>query len=432
MNSFVREQKNHSLTHNKIPSIRLATLLFFALALSVSMSTFSQPKDTLDLPKPVSSPISPELLVKLDKLMKKPSTWNKIPKKVNMCFFLPDGTKGEIFQQAKKYLSNLPKFTEVSEEAGISMTLKFVSDTHARLKLTSIPLKRSATTDMYFKIYTSEAIVAEDFAARKCHAAIMSNMRARKFNNFVGSIDALGAVPDYKHLTTLIKMLSNEKLNRYMVNKKYEVVGIMPAGAAYIFVNDRKINDLGKAAGKRVAVMDFDKSQQKMVQNMGAQPVSVDISNMGTKFNNGQVDIMAAPALLFYPFELYKGLEKRDANGKKQVKGAIIDFPLLQLTLVGLMHKDHFPDGVGQLIREYAATQLKPSYDFVEKTENSIPKKYWMKIAKHDLPSYHKLMRENRIQMTKEGHYHPKMMRLLKRIRCKHNPTHYECSLNQE
>jgi len=185
---------------------------------------------------------------------------------------------------------------------------------------------------------------------------------------------------------------------------------------------------LAKAAGKKVAVMDFDKSQAMMVQRIGAQPVSVDLTSLAGKFNNGQVDIMAGPALIFDPFELYKGMT--DKQG--QIKGAIVRIPLLQITGVMMMHRNRFPDGMGQLIREYAATQITPAYDFIHETERAIPEKYWMNVPAADKPGYIKLMREARIDMTKAGYYDPRMMALLKRVRCKIDPTHYECSLSDE
>ncbi len=55
-----------------------------------------------------------------------------------------------------------------------------------------------------------------------------------------------------------------------------------------------------------------------------------------------------------------------------------------------------------------------------------------MDIPDVDKVGYVKLMREARMDMTKEGYYHPKMMVLLKKVRCKINPAHYECSLNDE
>ena len=70
-----------------------------------------------------------------------------------------------------------------------------------------------------------------------------------------------------------------------------------------MLVNDRSINNLPKIAGKKIAVFDYDKSQAIMVQKIGAQPVSADITNFAGKFNNGQVDIIAAPAMAIKPLQ---------------------------------------------------------------------------------------------------------------------------------
>ncbi len=43
-----------------------------------------------------------------------------------------------------------------------------------------------------------------------------------------------------------------------------------------------------------------------------------------------------------------------------------------------------------------------------------------------------KMMREARIQLTKAGIYDPKMMNFLKKVRCKENPSNFECALNDE
>jgi len=42
------------------------------------------------------------------------------------------------------------------------------------------------------------------------------------------------------------------------------------------------------------------------------------------------------------------------------------------------------------------------------------------------------MMRQARIQMTAEGDYDPRMMSLLKRVRCAKNPGAAECSLKDE
>jgi hypothetical protein len=193
-------------------------------------------------------------------------------------------------------------------------------------------------------------------------------------------------------------------------------------------VNDRKINSLAKAAGKKIAVLDFDKSQARMVQQIGAQPVSVDFTTLSGKFNNGQVEIMAGPALIFKPLELYKGMTGSDGK----VKGAIIRFPVLQVTGVMIMHRGKFPEGVGQLMREFSAMQTPRVYPFIDETEQSIDAKYWMEVPASDKPGYTKLMRESRIAMAKEGYYDKRMMGFLKKIRCQFDPSNYECSMTDE
>lgn len=400
------------------------TLLAAGLLCTACTSTVVAAPNTA----PALAPPSSDLLKRTQALLDKPATWAKIPKEVTLCLYSPDGINGKGFQYARSYLSELPKYTKMAQEIGIDFNLKMISPTQFKIDLASRKLKRQASTDVYFRVYTDERVAAEDFKIKKCDGIAMSNLRARQFNHFVGSLDAIGAVPSYQHLTEVIQLLAKPEMGEYMVNKDYEITGIIPLGAAYIMVRDRAINSLAKAAGKKVAVLDFDKSQAKMVQRVGAQPVSVDFSSIAGKFNNGQVDIMAGPAIIFHPFELYKGMT--DNTGK--IKGAIVRFPLIQVTGVMMMHRNRFPEGMGQLVREYASTQLTPAYQFVDDTEKEIDAKYWMDIPDIDKLGYVKLMREARMDMTKEGYYHPKMMSLLKKVRCKITPAHYECSLTDE
>ena len=58
------------------------------------------------------------------------------------------------------------------------------------------------------------------------------------------------------------------------------------------------------------------KRNQKLVQQVGAQAVSVDVTSAGAKFNNHEIDILPAPVVAFKPFELYKGLGEKRRNCK--------------------------------------------------------------------------------------------------------------------
>ena len=99
-----------------------------------------------------------------------------------------------------------------------------------------------------------EAIADNDFKAGKCDAVFMTAMRARQYNKFVGSIDALGGAPSntiaQRAITFALDKRNAPKMMSNLSGKKYEVAGIAPLGSAFIFVRDKKIDSIEKAAGK--------------------------------------------------------------------------------------------------------------------------------------------------------------------------------------
>ena len=104
--------------------------------------------------------------------------------------------------------------------------------------------------DIELKVNQNEAVIAEDFKAGKCDGISVSGMRGRQFNSFTGSLDAIGAIPDLKLAVKVMQGLASQTFSKYMVNGRYEVVGVIPVGDAYLLVNDRSINTVAKAAGK--------------------------------------------------------------------------------------------------------------------------------------------------------------------------------------
>ncbi|PTQ90423.1 putative solute-binding protein [Agitococcus lubricus] len=306
-------------------------------------------------------------------------------------------------------------------------------DVYSRAKdLTLLARRWNVFVDI--KVFTDERITAENFKAGQCEAAGISTLRARQFNQFIGSVDSVGGVPSYKHMRTLLHTLLDPKMIPLSITEPYQIVGVLPIGALYVMVRDKQINSIEKAAGKRIAVLDWDKSQAKMVEKLGAQPVASDITNFAGKFNNGQVDIIAAPAIAFRALELYRGL---DAEG-----GAIYRFPLAQITGSLVINRERLrvklPDLDQKImsLREvgvrFLDTFLDQMFAFIDKAEADIPSKYWLTLPPEDEKRYLMMMREARIMMTKDGFYDPRMMRLLKKIRCKHEPSAAECALTDE
>lgn len=277
--------------------------------------------------------------------------------------------------------------------------------------------------DIDLRAVTDERLAAEDLKVGKCDGAIISGLRGRQFNKYIGSLDAIGALTDMKTAISAYKLLSLPRAAEKMVNGPYEIAGLGTIGPAYLFVNNKNINTLAKAAGKKIGVFRYDEAQPKLVQQVGAQAVSVDVTSAGAKFNNHEIDILPAPVVAFKPFELYKGLGE---------KGGIVKFPLTQISANFIIRKDKFPQGFGQKSRTWVASQLGRTFNIVAKYEKEIPAKYWMNIPANEQLNYIKMMRESRIALTKSGIYDPQMMNFLKKVRCKENPSSFECSLNDE
>ncbi len=273
--------------------------------------------------------------------------------------------------------------------------------------------------EIELKPYTSERVAAEDFKAKLCDAVSFTGIRARQFNSFTGSLDAVGAMPTYAHLKSVITTVSGKKAAKLMVNENYEVVGIFPAGAAYMFVNDRQIDTVGELAGKRIAILDSDPAQLEMVNFVGASPVGTSIANMYSKFNNGSVDITYGPAIVYEAMEVYKGLEP---------KGGVINFSLAQLTMQIIVRQADFPQGYGQKSREFALSHFDTGVELINKYEQQIPEKFWIDIPDADKPGYLEVFRQSRIKLRDKGIYNGKMLKLMRMLRCKKQPDQSECT----
>ena len=292
--------------------------------------------------------------------------------------------------------------------------------------------KQGATIEL--KGYTDERVASEDFRTGQCDAVIATAFRTRQFNAVAGSLDTLGATTivrdgkinindSYEVVRKVIQTYTAPQAARLMTEGNYEVGGIIPLGAAYPVVNDRKINTVEALAGKRIASFDYDKAQAVMIQRIGAQPVSADITNFSTKFNNGSVDMIAAPSLAYKPLELHKGIGKN---------GAIARFPILILTYQVIINKTKFPEGFGAKSREYWLGQFDRALQLIKQADASIPPGTWMDLTSENSYKYTLMLRESRIDIAEKGLYDKRGLKVIKKIRCNVNPSDPECATKSE
>jgi hypothetical protein len=273
--------------------------------------------------------------------------------------------------------------------------------------------------------YTDERVASEDFKAGRCDVVAISTLRAKQFNNVLGSIDAPGNLRNYAEMKTLLTQLSKPVVASLAINGRYQVAAIVPIGAVYIYVNDRSINSLSKAAGKRIVVLDWEPNMAKMVSGLGAQPVLADFTTYAGKFNNGQADIIAAPALAYQPMELAKGMGE---------KGGVIHYPLLQATAAILVRRDlvlpRIPDLDARLteLRKFGLQYLDKLFELLTDAEKDIPASRWVELPANERARYDQMLAEARVYLMKQGVYDPVMLSLMKRARCAHQPKASECS----
>ncbi|MCK0104678.1 putative solute-binding protein [Marinobacter sp. S0848L] len=278
--------------------------------------------------------------------------------------------------------------------------------------------------DFDLKPYTDEGVAIGDFNSGQCDAVAATDLRTRPFNRFTGSISAVGALPTYKDLETLLATLAQPKAAPLMKENGYEVLGIVPAGAGYLFVNDREIDTAAELAGKRVATLDYQKDAIHMVNYVKATVVPSDITNFAGKFNNGSVDTAYAPAFAYEALELYKGIGD---------KGGIVDYPLAQLTVQIIARDEVLEDSVAQKAREVAWGMFPQAMNMIGGLEKAIPEDKWIRIPEKDIVGYQEMFRENRLEMRDGVNgapvvYSPKMLSLMSKIRCSSNPGASECT----
>ncbi len=286
------------------------------------------------------------------------------------------------------------------------------------------------------KGYNDEAAALEAYKSGQCDGFVGTAFRSRQFNAVAGSIDSLGATTivrkgnvdmpaSYEVMRKLIQTYAapSPQVGKLMTNGEHEVAGIAPAGAAYPFVNDRKLSSVEALAGKRIVAFDYDKAQAAMIQRIKAIPVSATISNFHLKFNGGQADMMAAPTIAYQPLELSKGLGS---------KGGVVRFPLLLVSYQMVIRHDRFPDGFGAKSRTFWAGQFDRMLQLIRRADTTIPPSQWVDLDADDAVKYTLLLRESRIQLTQQGLYDKRGLKVLKRIRCHVNPGDAECETKLE
>lgn len=280
-----------------------------------------------------------------------------------------------------------------------------------------VAMKEGIKLDL--RAYTDEKVAAEDFKAGQCDAVLLTGTRAREFNKFTGSLEAMGAVPGEEEMRLLYNTLSQAKARPFLVDGPYEVAGVFPGGAVYLHTRDRSVDSVQELQGKRIATLDFDTASVRMVRHVGASVVGSNSANFAGKFNNGSVDLAYAPAVAYSPLELYKGV---------QPNGGVFKYALAYMNFQVIIHRDRFPDDAGQMVRDQAIARIDEAYKIINQAEADIPDDVWMHPPQEDVAEYDKMLRKVRLSLLEDGVYDERAIKLMKAIRCRVDGSRSECA----
>jgi hypothetical protein len=308
-------------------------------------------------------------------------------------------------------------------------------DMYSMAKDYAVAMQRHGV-DLELRAFNNEARATDEFRNGDCDALVATAFRTRQFNSVAASTDSLGSTTilrdgrvdmkaTYEVLRKLIQTYAAQspQVTKLMTNGIYEIGGIAPIGAAYPFVNDRKMSSVEALAGKRISAFDYDKAQAAMIQRINAVPVSTDISNFHLKFNSGQLDMMAAPTMAYKPLDLQKGMG---------AKGGVARFPLMIVSYQMVFNRTKFPEAFGEKSREFWMGQFDRTLQVIRTADSTIPPMAWIDIEPEDAVKYTLLLRESRILLAQQGLYDKRGLKVIKRIRCHVNPGDPECATKSE
>lgn len=275
------------------------------------------------------------------------------------------------------------------------------------------------------RAYTDETVAANDFKAGKCDMVVISGVRTRGLVPFAGSLDMAGGLQSYDALQRAIKAMAAPKAAPLMQADGNEVVGVVPLGKVFLFARDRSnLESLDRLAGKRIAILSYDRASRRVVEAVGASPVPADIASLGPLFNNGSADMTYAPAIAYEPLELEHGITP---------DGGIANFVLGMLSGQIVVHQDRFDSEFGARSRRWVADTLSlQMIERLEKAESRLPYDRWVVIEPERAERYRQMFRDVREQLWQENWYSHRMQRLLKKLRCNEHHELAECSLDSE
>ena len=111
--------------------------------------------------------------------------------------------------------------------------------------------------------------------------------------------------------------------------------------------------------------------------------------------------------------------------------GALFNFPVVNITGDLIIKPGKFPTNFGTQSRQWFINKLPSNFANIQRLEAGMDAKK-ITLSHEDRIRYQKMLRDGRMNLTRQGVYDASMMNVLKRARCTVERTNFECSLSGE
>jgi hypothetical protein len=257
--------------------------------------------------------------------------------------------------------------------------------------------------------YTDEEEAIKGLESGFCDSAVITGVKANKFNSFTGSIEALGGLTSKKQMSLLLQVLSSPKAMPKMQDEKYVVIGVIPLGENFL-MSTKSNASIASIMSGRASRISNDASQESIFKKFSVPSKEFNIlADSIRAFRQGETDVMLAPKVTYNMFSL----------GQAMAKGVILDYPVSQMTLQIVGNIDRIPPEVALILREDLFIKFNYLYREVKKNNRNIPNSVLKQVSQSDQQLLSKTIADIRKENTKSGVYNKSMIKLQDRIRCK-------------
>ncbi|ASP40127.1 hypothetical protein CHH28_16235 [Bacterioplanes sanyensis] len=264
--------------------------------------------------------------------------------------------------------------------------------------------------------YQDEDALLQAFEQQQCDAALVRGNRVYPYSRFSATLEAIGAVPDRQHLHMLMQVLASPKLASKLEGPQYTMLGVAPLGESYFLAADGQLSDLQTLQQLPVAVVPHEPSLQAAAEHWGQSVTVSGLSELIRGFSQQELPAILAP-MAVYPV----------MSGHLQGPISIFDAPVAQSTIQLIGHRDRFPTGLAQILREDFLFKFDSYMRRVDKERSAIPAGTWKSVPAGLQMQLAQNWQQLRQQLSDDGLYDADMLRLQRKVRCRLQPQLGEC-----